>query len=258
MLARLITIAEASAARMADFFKAEKEVSYKGEIDLVTQYDVAIEKELIAALTAAFPDFRVIGEESSDKEIGLQPGKVIYVDPIDGTTNFVHRFPFTCISIGVYIDREPYCGVVCAPILGETFSAMKGQGAFLNGKRIKVSNTDKAIRSLVATGFPYDRAVRQAVMPTFAKIIDCAQGVRRAGSAALDLCYVANGVFDLYYESSLRPWDMSAGIIIVQEAGGIVTDTRGKAHDLSTRFLVASNGLVHDEFLAILSAVDKI
>jgi myo-inositol-1(or 4)-monophosphatase len=253
MLAKLLEIVSVSSAHMKDFFNAEKEVSFKGDIDLVTQYDVAIEKELTAALSQAFPDFRIIGEESSDKNIGLQPGKVIYIDPIDGTTNFVHRFPFTCISVGVFVDKEPYCGVVSAPMLGETFSAMRGQSAYLNGKPIHVSPTSDTMRALVCTGFPYDLDARLKVIPLFTKILDCTQGMRRTGSAALDLCYVAQGVFDMYYESTLRPWDMAAGMIIVQEAGGKVTDMAGKPHDLSMQFLVASNGHLHDAFLKVMA-----
>lgn len=250
MLNELLSIVEPVALKMKDFYdRNDREVSYKGDIDLVTQYDLAIEKELTALLSEKFPDFRIIGEESSPQDIGLQPGKVIYLDPIDGTTSFVHRFPFTAISVGVFVDKKPFGAVVASPVLGETYSAEKGKGAFCNGKPIKVSKTDKAIRSLFATGFAYDLEARRKMVPLFSQILSMSQGMRRTGSAAMDLCYVARGSFDLYYESYLKPWDMAAGILMVEEAGGKVTDINCNPHDLSQNYIIATNGIVHDEYL---------
>ncbi|GAB7140134.1 inositol monophosphatase family protein [Deferribacterales bacterium RsTz2092] len=256
ILEGLLPIVKSAGSKMKQFFdSADKDVQFKGEIDLVTQYDVALERELTAAFNKVFPDFRVIGEESSPFDIGMQSGKVIYLDPIDGTTSFVHRFPFTCISAGVYIDEQPHCGVVYNPILNELFCAAKGEGAYMNGERIHVSNTDKAVRSLFATGFPYDKELRRKTVHKFAHMLDITQGMRRAGSAALDLCYVARGTFDVYYESTLRPWDMAAGIVIVEEAGGKVTDLAGKPFRLGLDYLLATNGKVHEEFLRELNSV---
>ncbi len=255
MLDKLLPAVERAGDRMKEFYESrDKKVAFKGEIDLVTQYDLELEKMLTDALGKAFPDFRIIGEESSPPDIGMQPGKVIYIDPIDGTTSFVHRFPFTGISVGVYVDEEPYCAAVCCPPLGETYSAMKGNGAYMNGERISVSKTDRAIRSLFSTGFSYDRVERHRQAGLFTHILDISQGMRRTGSAALDLCYVARGTFDFYYEGALKPWDIAAGILIVQEAGGKVTDMRGRPHDLGPGLVIASNGIVHDEYIKEIKA----
>jgi myo-inositol-1(or 4)-monophosphatase len=257
MLNKLLPAVERAGVRMKEFYeRRDTQVSFKGEIDLVTQYDLELERMLTESLGSVFPDFRIIGEESSPPDIGKQPGKVIYIDPIDGTTSFVHRFPFAGISVGVYIDNEPRCAVVCSPMLGELYHAIKGEGAYMNGKKINVSKTDKAIRSLFSTGFSYDRGERQKQAAIFARILDISQGMRRTGSAALDLCYVARGTFDFYYEGSLKPWDMAAGILIVQEAGGKVTDLRGCPHNLGSGLILASNGLVHDEYISEITAAE--
>jgi myo-inositol-1(or 4)-monophosphatase len=256
MIDRLLPIVEEAGKAFKAYYNSNDiDVTHKGEIDLVTQYDLAIEKQLTEALSRAFPDFTIIGEESSPKETTLLPGKVIYIDPIDGTTSFVHRFPFTCISVGVFVDKEPYCAVVCSPILGETYHAAKGEGAFLNGERIHVSKAAKPVDSLFATGFPYDKEFRKASVNVFARVLEISQGMRRTGSAAMDLCYVARGSFDIYYEAQLRAWDMAAGILIVQEAGGRVTDLAGDPHDLSTRLLLATNGIVHNEYLREINSI---
>jgi len=256
MLDRLLPIIKSAGERMKEFYeRRDTEVSFKGETDLVTQYDLELERILTEALSEAFPDFRIIGEESSPSDIGMQPGKVIYVDPIDGTTSFVHRFPFTSISVGIYVDKEPYCAAVACPILGEIYHAIKGEGAYLNGKRIFVSKTDSPVRSLFSTGFSYNRGERLKQMALFSRILEISQGVRRTGSAALDLCYTARGTFDFYYESSLKPWDIAAGILMVQEAGGKVTDLYGRPHDLGSGLIVASNGIVHDEYINEIRAI---
>lgn len=255
MQRKLIEIIYDAGKELNTYFQAENmSVSYKGEIDLVTEYDIAIEKLLTAEFNKAFSDYTVIGEESSSNK-PVNSGKVIYLDPIDGTTNFVHRFPFSAISAGVAVDGELTHGVVYSPMLGELYSAEKGKGAFLNGKPIRVSAADAPIRSLFSTGFPYDREKRREATPLFYHMLDISQGMRRTGSAALDLCYTARGTFDLYYESELNPWDISVGILIVQEAGGKVTGIDGKRHDLSKNMIVASNGIVHEMFLTEMRGI---
>ncbi|MDR2884935.1 MAG: inositol monophosphatase [Deferribacteraceae bacterium] len=257
MIKRLLPIVESAGERFKEYYNSRDiEVTHKGEIDLVTQYDIAIEKLLTAELAKAFPDFTIIGEESSPKDTIILPGKVIYIDPIDGTTSFVHRFPFTAISVGVFVDEKPYCAVVCSPILGETYYAQRGEGAFMNGERIAVSKAERSVDALFATGFPYDREFRGEALKIFGRMLAISQGIRRTGSAAMDLCYVARGSFDMYYESQLRAWDMAAGILIVEEAGGKVSDIDGNSHDLSTRLLLATNGILHNEYLREIRSVN--
>ena len=230
---------------------ADKHINYKGRIDMVTDFDVRVETFLKEKLAVLFPQHEMVGEESA-KSIQKREGNAIYIDPIDGTTNFIHGFPFVSISIGVYSDGEGRYGVVYNPILNELFTASKGGGAFLNGNKIEVSKTPCLEQSLCATGFPYAKDNIPFLMKMLEKTLITTRGIRRAGSAALDLCYVAKGVFDLYYETTLKPWDISAGIIIVREAGGIVTNLDGSFQDLASDTIIASNGLVHDEFLKLI------
>lgn len=235
-----------------DGFKKNKEVKYKGSIDLVTEYDVAVENFLKKKLAPLFPSHTIIGEESATgKE---EPEKAIYIDPIDGTTNFVHAFPFTAISIGFYENGEAVRGLVYNPVLDEMFCAEKGAGAFLNNERIKVSETSETKKSLIATGFPYSIVERKCpdVLSMLGRVLSGTRGIRRAGSAALDLCYTAKGTFDCYYEFNLKPWDVAGGICIVQEAGGKVTALNGGKHRITGDFIMASNGLVHEDMLEMI------
>ena len=202
-------------------------------------------------LSKIFPNHKIIGEETSTNPFD-DFNNAIFIDPIDGTTNFVHGFPFVSISIGVYTDRIGHYGVVYNPVMNELFYAENGKGAFLNNKKILVSNKDRLSKSLCATGFPYIKDELSYLMDILKKVLSVSRGIRRAGSAALDLCYVAKGVFDLYYERNLKPWDISAGMIILKEAGGLVTDFEGKEQNLKTGSLIASNGLVHNEFLELI------
>jgi myo-inositol-1(or 4)-monophosphatase len=256
MITTLESIMRDAATRFKDYYSADKTVRHKGAVDLVTEFDVALEKELTVAFNTAFPDFTVIGEESAASPL-TRPGKVIYLDPIDGTTSFVHGFPFCGISAGFYIDHQPVLGCVAAPILGEIFTAGAGKGAYCNGEKLQVSNAAEPIDALICTGFSYDKDRRQEMLPLFGHMLDISRGVRRTGSAALDLCYVAKGVFDIYYEVDLKPWDMAAGLLIVKEAGGRTSDIAGKTHDLSTRLLLASNGQLHEGYLEEMRKVYK-
>lgn len=232
-------------------YYSDKNVSFKGTVDLVTEYDVAIEKRLTASLQEAFGDFTVVGEEST-KEI-IHPKKAIYIDPIDGTTNFVHGLPFCAISVGMWEEGKPIAGVVYNPVLDECFSAQSGKGAYLNGKPIGVSKQTEFQQSLIATGFPYTKVQKgkdyEWVLRVMAKILPVTRDIRRGGSAAIDLCYVACGKFEAYYECNLKPWDVAAGLLIVQEAGGKITDEKGDLYTLDNPIIAASNTLVHPSLI---------
>lgn len=228
-------------------YYSDKNVRFKGTVDLVTEYDVAIEKCLTVALEEAFPEFTVVGEEST--EIITHPNKAIYIDPIDGTTNFVHGLPFCAISVGMWENGEPLAGIVYNPILEECFVAEKGKGAFLNGETIHVSSQKDFQQSLVATGFPYTKVEKgkdyEWVLETMAKMLPVTRDVRRYGSAAIDLCYTACGKLDAYYECNLKPWDVAAGILILLEAGGQVSNEKGTPYTLDSHIIAASNSNVH-------------
>lgn len=254
MLNKIADIAKEAGEIVKKGFVSDKNIRYKGTFDLVTEYDVKTEDFLKDKLSNLFPGYKIIAEESAHDEETAK-GNVIYVDPIDGTTNFVHGFPFVSISIGVYHGAEGQFGVVYNPILDELFTASKGEGAFLNGKRLKVSKTAAMEQALVATGFPYTKDNLPRLMRVLEHTLRKTRGIRRAGSAALDLCYVAKGVFDLYYETKLKPWDFAAGIMVIREAGGLATNLDGLYHELNHHTVIASNGLVHKEFMNMLTEV---
>lgn len=255
MITQLINIVKDCRELFLEGYHADKNVKYKGTVDLVTEYDVAVEKRLTESLQKVFPDFTVVGEENT-KEI-THPKKAIYVDPIDGTTNFVHGLPFCAISVGMWEDGKPLAGVVYSPVLDECFSAELGCGAFLNGQRIHVSKQTDFQQSLIATGFPYTKVEKgkdyEWVLNTMAKILPATRDIRRAGAASIDLCYVACGKFEAYYECNLKPWDAAAGILIVQEAGGKISNEKGDEFSLDNYILACSNTLVHDALLGHLN-----
>ncbi len=235
-------------------FRSAKTIKHKGAVDLVTEYDVKTENFLKEKLQKLFPTFTIVGEETHAE--GNYPAEnVIFIDPIDGTTNFVHGVPFVAVSVGVITDTETKYGVVYNPILDELYSAETGKGAFCNGTPIKVSETSLLINSLIATGFPYVKDNLPYLMKVLEEVLKATRGIRRAGAASLDLCYTARGIYDLYYETRLQPWDMAGGLIIVREAGGIVTKLDGRYHDMDSDSLIASNGLLHREFLNLLNEI---
>lgn len=252
---QLIAIVKACRELFLEGYHADKNVKFKGTVDLVTEYDVAVEQRLTESLQKAFPDFTVVGEENT-KEIA-HPQKAIYVDPIDGTTNFVHGLPFCAISVGMWEDDKPIAGVVYNPVLDECFSAEHGKGAFLNGKKISVSKQTDFQQSLIATGFPYTKVEKgkdyEWVLETIAKMLPVTRDIRRLGAASIDLCYVACGKLDAYYECNLKPWDVAAGVLILQEAGGKVSNETGQAYSLDDHIIVVSNTLVHDDLLQYIS-----
>ena len=231
-----------------------KDISHKtGANDLVTDVDKASEKIIIETIKKTFPDHYILAEESGDH---LGGGDVKWViDPIDGTTNYAHGFPVFCVSIGVLVpDEKVKIGVVYDPSRDELFTAEEGKNAFLNGKPISVSKRGSVQESLIATGFEYTLEGKIANMKHFRSVINHAQAVRRAGSAAIDLCYVACGRYDGFWEMGLSPWDTAAGYLIVKEAGGMVTRFDGAEFDIYGKEVIATNGPIHQELSALLNS----
>jgi myo-inositol-1(or 4)-monophosphatase len=222
--------------------------------DLVTEADLASEAYILQELKKHFPDHQILAEES-----GLLRGHSAehqwFVDPLDGTTNFTHQYPMVSVSIGLLINGVPSIGVVYNPILNELFEAAIGQGATLNGEKISVSSVDLIEKSLLATGFAYDRKnTPDNNFKEFFHLTQQSQGVRRGGSAALDLAYVAAGRLDGFWERGLQPWDMAAGALLVTEAHGLVTSYEGNALDLSSGRILAANPLIHPHLIRELQA----
>jgi myo-inositol-1(or 4)-monophosphatase len=221
------------------------------ERNLVSEIDRGAEERIIGIIKRHYPSHAILAEESGGSEAPADHRWII--DPLDGTTNFLHGVPIFCVSIGVEQRGEIVAGVVYDPCRDELFTAEKGKGAFLNGKRLKVSGNARMIEALLVTGFPYDIAANpDAAVERFVGFLMAAQGVRRLGSAALDLCYVAAGRFDGYWEVSLSPWDMAAGALFVREAGGMTTDLTGAPLNIYRKRVVASNGLIHGAMLEVL------
>ena len=239
-------------------FYSKKDVKFKGLIDLVTNFDIEIEKFLIEKLRNVYKDFNFIGEEEAYNEDIISTPNRVYIDPIDGTTNFVHSIPFVAISIGVIKNYDYYEGIVYNPILEEFFYAKKGKGAYLNDKKIEVSNENELGKSLVVTGFPYDIRENEYSfnwnIEVVKRVLKETLAFRRLGSAAIDLCYVARGSYEIFYEMGLKPWDVAAGIVIVEEAGGKVTNEKGKRFDLhKDKIIVATNFKLHNNFLRLIN-----
>ncbi|MFH0729704.1 MAG: inositol monophosphatase family protein [Pseudomonadota bacterium] len=227
-------------------------VRKKGAIDLVTEADMASEKVIIEMLRSVFPSHSVLAEESG-RSIGDDQCQWI-IDPLDGTTNFAHGLGLYAVSIAFALAGEVVLGLVLAPNSGELFAAVKGEGATLNGKAIGVSRVKGLSDSLLVTGFPYNVNERIAsLIARFSRCILASQGVRRLGSAALDLCFVACGRFEGFWEENLKPWDTAAGALIAREAGGEVTDFSGAPFSRDMLEIAATNGLVHQELLTLLA-----
>lgn len=245
------------AARLAGDMLAQnrdsaREVSFKGAVDLVTNFDERSQAMIVAHLSGLFPDHDLLAEEGLIRTADSQFRWVI--DPIDGTTNFAHGFPVYSVSIALQKNLETVVGVIFDPTRDEMFSAAGNQGADINGRKISVSTTRELTRSLLTTGFPYDiRESQENNLDHFADLALCAQAVRCCGSAALDLCYVACGRLDGFWELKLAPWDVAAGILLVLEAGGRVSDFRGGDPDIFGKEIVASNGQIHDSLLKALT-----
>ncbi|MEK7249415.1 MAG: inositol monophosphatase family protein [Bacteroidota bacterium] len=220
--------------------------------NLVSEIDKGSEAKIIGIIKRKYPNHAILAEESGASESSSDYKWVI--DPLDGTTNFLHGLPIFCVTIGVEYKGEIVAGVVYDPNLDELFTAEKGSGAFLNGRRLKVSSASSLINSLLVTGFPYDIAQNpDNAIGHFVNFLVEGQGLRRLGSAALDLSYVAAGRFDGFWEVNLNPWDMAAGVLFVREAGGKVTDFVGGESTIYKKQVLATNGIIHDAMLNVLS-----
>jgi len=240
-------MAREAGSLLMDYFRQHVKIEYKGDVDLVTVADRKSEALIFERIRRQFPTHDVLGEEGSRIETGSD--YKWYVDPLDGTTNFAHGYPVFCVSLAVEHRGQRIAGVVYDPTRDEMFSAELGAGARLNDKAIHVSATANLGECLVATGFPSHKRHKNPNIYFYHQITLQTHGVRRAGSAALDLCNVASGRFDGFWEFNLNPWDTAAGVLIVQEAGGKVTDFSGGAFQIASRETLASNGLVHDALM---------
>jgi myo-inositol-1(or 4)-monophosphatase len=233
----------------------EHKIHYKGEVDLVTEVDAEAERLIREELLGTFPTYGMLAEEGGELA-GEEDARWI-VDPLDGTTNYAHGLSIFCVSIALERSGEVVLGVVHDPMRGETFVAQRGRGATLNDQPIKVSDTDELIRALIATGFPYDRAEMPETLELFGRFAAATRGMRRLGSTALDLCYLAAGRLDGYYERGIWPWDLAAGSMILEEAGGKLTNYRGDVLDLDGREIVASNGRLHAAITRLTGEDDR-
>ncbi len=239
---------------LAAMMGQNRTIAFKGERDLVTDADRASEEIILSTLRAEFPNHAIRAEEHGRIE-GRGSGSVYewFVDPLDGTTNYAHGFPFFSVSIGLCVGGAPAVGVIYSPLTAELFSGQLGRGAFLNGTRISVSNTSDILHALVATGFPYDLSdSRSNNLDVFARVVPRVQDIRRLGAASLDLAYVACGRFDAFWEPGLAPWDMAAGVVIVREAGGVVTDFSGGPFTLGGEQVLATNGVLHSGMMELV------
>lgn len=238
----------------ARYFRTNPEIHKKGPIDLVTAADLEVEREFRALVARAWPEHGVLGEEQTEVAASGHRCRWI-IDPVDGTTNFAHGLALFCVSIALEVDGRVELGVVYDVTAGELFVAERGAGARLNGRPIHVSSGDRLIDALLCTGFPYSIQERQgSQLEIFAAFLGRARAVRRLGSAALDLCYVAAGRFDAFWEEHLHPWDMAAGALIAEEAGARVSRYDTGQFDLFRGQIVASNGRLHDDVLQVIRA----
>lgn len=234
------------------YFGKNLRVAEKVGAGLVTNADLESEEACKRVLRKARPDFGFLTEEASP-EAGLSSGRWI-IDPLDGTTNFIHGFPMFCVSVAAEWDGEIVAGAIYHPVLGDLYTAIQGKGAFLNGKRLEVSKTRKLRDSLLSTGFTYRKdELLSSEMEAFERLSEVARAIRRPGSAALDLAYTARGVFDGFWERRLSPWDVAAGTLIVREAGGKVTDFEGKPFRVESQEILASNSKLHPQLLSAIA-----
>ena len=232
--------------------KKELTISYKGESDLVTQIDTLSEQTIVSCIKKQFPDHLILAEEGTNQG-GNSPWRWI-IDPLDGTTNYTHRFPYFAVSIGVEYRSSMAVGLVYNPIHKELFMAERGKGATLNDQPLRVSSPSCLKEALLVTGFAYNhRTDPNNNINYFSDFLMKAQGLRRMGSAALDLCYVAAGRFDGFWELNLHPWDTAAGSLILTEAGGLVTDFSAKPFDINKKEILATNGKIHAEMVAVFN-----
>ena len=251
MLNVAVAAAQAGARVLLEKFGTSLQIEHKGEVDLVTEADKAAEATIVSTIREKCPTHDILAEEG---DYGRRKDNHCWiVDPLDGTTNYAHAFPWFAVSIGLEVDGEVVVGVVFNPCSNELFVAEKGKGASLNGRMMTVSATTRLDQSLLATGFPYDRKGSVANnYDNFISFQQSAQACRRPGVASLDLACVAAGRFDGYWEMKLKPWDVAAGQLLVSEAGGSLSDFAGEALDIYGQEVVASNGLIHQDMIEVL------
>ena len=248
--------ADAAGAILKEKLGKLSSIDYKSAFNIVTEADKASEAEVIRIIRESFPDHKILGEESGALDASSRQRWLI--DPLDGTTNYAHSYPFFCVSIGFEDDGDLVYGLVFNPVSNERFEAERGGGAFLNGKQIFCSKSESLAVSLLATGFPPDTKVAKfSNIPEFHCLTDLCHGVRRDGSAALDMCFVASGRLDGFWEFKLSPWDLAAGTVILREAGGKVSSPSGGEFDLDSGHVLASNGKIHDEIIVALSTASE-
>lgn len=249
-LAAAKEIALEAGALIKQLQRSAPQIRHKGEIDIVTSADLEAERLIVSELNRRFPNMDVLAEEGG----GNVDSELMWViDPIDGTTNYAHGFPIFTVSIAAMVGRRSEVGVVYEPNLREMFYAVRGQGAFLNDRPINVSEISTLDQALLATGFPYSlRSTHRTVLAEFERVLLACQGVRRAGAATIDLCYLASGRVDAFWERELKPWDTAAAALIASEAGAVITKYDGSEFDHFTPELAASNGLLHQELLGLL------
>jgi myo-inositol-1(or 4)-monophosphatase len=240
----------AGAVLRQNYYKPHR-ITMKGAIDPVTESDLQAQEMIIALIRQSFPDHGFLAEETTGEGVAQAPSPVAgyrwIIDPLDGTVNFAHGYPAFCVSIAFEAAGRLEYGVIYDPLRDELFEARRGSGARLNGQPIKVSTIDRLERALVATGFPYD--IRERLPETLGRmerILEKVQGLRRGGSAALDMAYVACGRFDGFYEENLKPWDTAAGLLLISEAGGRITTLAGGLYDIYSANILASNGGLHE------------
>ena len=249
-----VEIARESGALVANYHERHVPFETKGEFDLVTEADRASEKLIVERLRSHFPSHAIVAEEGGGHESSSEYRW--FVDPLDGTTNFAHSFPMFCVSIGLERAGELIAGVVYDPIRQESFTAERGAGAFLNNHRIRVSAAARLTDSLASTGFPSRKRHHNINIHFYYQLAMASHGVRRTGSAALDLAFVASGRLDFFWEFGLKPWDMAAGVLLVQEAGGRVSEMTGAPLSVTASdHLLADNGVLHDEILAAFAEI---
>ena len=244
-----VEIAREAGALLAHYFERRVPFELKGEFDLVTEADRASEQLVVERLRSHFPSHTIVAEEGGGHESASEYRW--YVDPLDGTTNFAHGFPMFNVTLGLARAGEVIAGVIYDPVRQEMFAAERGAGAYLNNRRIHVSGSKQLSDSLASTGFPSRKRHHNVNIHFYYQLAMASHGVRRTGSAAIDLAYVASGRLDFFWEFGLKPWDMAAGTLLVEEAGGRTSDMKGAAHTVTgSDHLLADNGALHDEILA--------
>jgi myo-inositol-1(or 4)-monophosphatase len=253
-LEKAVEIAREAGALLANYFERRVAFELKGEFDLVTEADRSSERLVVEKLRSYFPSHSIVAEEGGG-HVGSSDYRW-YVDPLDGTTNFAHSFPMFNVTLALERSGEVIAGVILDPLRQEAFTAERGGGAYLNNRRIHVSNTRRLSESLASTGFPSRKRSHNVNIHFYYQLAMLSHGVRRTGSAALDLAYVACGRLDFFWEFGLKPWDQAAGVLLVEEAGGRISDMNGQSHSITgSDHVLADNSVLHEEVVRVFGAI---